>query len=62
MAKGSDAWKAFVPEKISEYMEKNNLVERFKKQFGLETLSTLDDRKYLLPETSRQEKAHTMEV
>lgn len=62
MAKGSDSWKAFVPTEVADYLIKNGLVDRFRKEFGLETIAGLDDRKYMLPETSEQERAHTTEV
>ncbi|MBS3122705.1 NUDIX domain-containing protein [Candidatus Woesearchaeota archaeon] len=62
MARGGDAWKAYVPKEVADYICKNKLDERFRKEFGLETLSTFADMKYMRQESSAQEKAHTMEV
>ncbi|KYK25451.1 hypothetical protein AYK26_05945 [Euryarchaeota archaeon SM23-78] len=63
IAKGGNDWKLYVPKAVSVYLEKNNLVYRFRQEFGLETLSmleTCDD--YYLPEGSEKEKLHTQEV
>lgn len=62
MARGGDAWKAFVPKEAADYICRNKLDERFRKEFGLETLSTFADMRYMRPESSAQERAHTMET
>lgn len=38
MAKGA-GWQAWVPERVAGYIEKNKLDERFRREFGLETLA-----------------------
>ncbi|HIG98722.1 TPA: adenylyltransferase/cytidyltransferase family protein [Candidatus Woesearchaeota archaeon] len=42
MAKGED-WKKLVPAAVGDYLEKGGLVQRFRKEFGLETLASLSD-------------------
>lgn len=36
-----DDWQNFVPEKVVSYLEKNGIVDRFREEFGLATLSDL---------------------
>ncbi|KAA0272957.1 MAG: hypothetical protein EDM79_10730 [Chloroflexi bacterium] len=38
MAKG-ERWQDWVPEQVARYIEENNLDERFRREFGLETLA-----------------------
>jgi hypothetical protein len=38
MARG-EAWQLLVPEAVAEYIQKNELDRRFRKEFGLETLA-----------------------
>lgn len=38
MAKG-EGWQAWVPERVAGYIEENKLDERFRREFGLETLA-----------------------
>jgi nicotinamide-nucleotide adenylyltransferase len=38
MARG-EKWQAWVPESCADYIQKNKLDERFRKEFGLETLA-----------------------
>ena len=38
MAKG-ERWQDWVPERVAQYIEENNLDERFRREFGLETLA-----------------------
>ncbi len=62
MAKSGN-WKALVPEVVGEYLEKNGLVERFKREFGLQALAQLysgDD--YRAHESAGKEKEHTTET
>lgn len=42
MAQGS-LWKPMVPAAVADYLERNGLVERFRKEFGLETLAVAAD-------------------
>jgi len=53
-------WKSLVPEPVVEYLEKNKLVARFRKEFGLAALASLADN-YKGHETMEQERAHTYE-
>lgn len=56
-------WKKFVPEKVARYMEDNGLVERFRKEFGLETLSLMvSGKNYGEDESGEDELAHAREV
>ena len=47
MAKGAK-WQDWVPERVAQYIQENKLDERFRREFGLETLAmqirTMDDR------------------
>ncbi len=62
MAQGGD-WKQFVPDPVAKYLEGNNLVERFRKEFGLQTLVQLaSGEDYRLHEDADAEKNHTYEV
>jgi nicotinamide-nucleotide adenylyltransferase len=55
-------WKKLVPEKVADYLEENDLVERFRQEFGLETLGRLlQDTNELDSETAEQEEAHAKE-
>ncbi len=38
MARG-ERWQAWVPEQVAQYIEENKLDERFRREFGLETLA-----------------------
>src|SRR3989338_795152 len=40
MAKNND-WKQYVPKEVADYIEQNELVSRFRREFGLETLALL---------------------
>ncbi len=42
MAQGSP-WKPMAPAAIADYLERNGLVERFRKEFGLETIAAMAD-------------------
>ncbi len=60
MAKGCD-WKRLVPKEVADYLEKNGLVERFRREFGLETIAELSGTEYLKHETALDEKVHATE-
>jgi nicotinamide-nucleotide adenylyltransferase len=49
----------FIPKEVVEYLEKNNLVERFRKEFGLMTLSEFASKNYL-DRSIETEKKHIM--
>jgi nicotinamide-nucleotide adenylyltransferase len=56
-------WKKLVPDKIAEYLEENRIVERFRKEFGIQTLSLLSREKdFEAEEELTEEKIHTMEA
>jgi nicotinamide-nucleotide adenylyltransferase len=46
MAKGGD-YKRLVPDAVADYLEQYQLVERFRKEFGLETLMMLASEDYM---------------
>lgn len=57
-----DTWKTLVPDPVAEYLEKNGLVERFKNEFGLETLAHgIDSVNYKRQETTEEEHFHARE-
>lgn len=61
MAQGDD-WKRLVPKETAAYLESKGLAERFRKEFGLETLAMLaENPNYLMAETYNQEKSHAKE-
>ena len=62
MARSGDAWKEMVPDTIANYLTDNKLVDRFRKEFGLQTLIALiDGVNYARSETGEEEKEHTKE-
>ncbi|MBI1969876.1 hypothetical protein HYS48_04230 [Candidatus Woesearchaeota archaeon] len=60
MAKGGN-WRGLVPEPVAAYLEKNGLVERFRQEFGLQTLAQLAERDYQKLEDGKAEKLHVQE-
>jgi nicotinamide-nucleotide adenylyltransferase len=60
MARGTD-WERLVPEPVAEYIKQNGLDERFRREFGFETLDRLAGQDYKSPETVAQERAHILE-
>jgi len=46
MARAGD-WQSLVPEPVADYIERNGIVDRFVKEFGLQTLGLLADNSYL---------------
>ncbi len=60
MAKGMP-WERLVPETVAKYIKEKELDERFKKEFGLETLAQLADNDYTQPEDTWAERLHTFE-
>ncbi len=57
MARGGNDWKECVPEEVAMYLEQHHLVERFRKEFGLQTLSMLTELQHLR-EDAATEKYH----
>ncbi len=54
------SWDHMVPKEVAEYIIDNELDKRFRREFGLETLSILtNDENYRLKETAKQEREHT---
>ncbi|MBU1198390.1 MAG: hypothetical protein KKF46_02315 [Nanoarchaeota archaeon] len=63
MAKKGDNWKQYVPEEVIDYLEKNKLVDRFRKEFGEQTLELLNEKKdYNGITDAKTEKDYTMMV
>jgi len=62
MAQGDDKWKKLVPEKVVDYLEKNGIVDRFVKEFGLESIASLANADLRYDENVVEEKLHTWEV
>jgi nicotinamide-nucleotide adenylyltransferase len=60
MATGYDH-SLLVPPEVSGYLDENGLVERFRREFGLETLAQLGENSWKLPEDYASEKSHTRE-
>ncbi len=61
MARGGD-WKSLVPGVVAEYLVQKGLVERFRKEFGLETLALLSSGiDYRVHEDAETEQKHTRE-
>ncbi len=62
IVQGKEHWKDLIPSEVVVYLEKNNLIERFKQEFGEEILRSvgkLDD--YRRTETEDEERSHTRE-
>jgi len=63
MAQGDERYALMMPTEVHNYMIKNNLVERFCKEFGLATLVGLfTDANYSNTESAQEEWRHTLEV
>ncbi len=60
MATGENL-KNLVPKRVAEYLENNDLVKRFNKEFGLETLACVIDSDYTEDESAAEEKMHARE-
>jgi len=62
MARG-EGWRGLVPTNVAKYLNRDGLVERFRKEFGLQTLASLAGSESCLhDEDSRQEKMHVEEA
>ena len=60
MAKAGN-WEQYVPLAVAAYLKEKGLVERFRKEFGLQTLMLLAEEKYPRRETLEEERAHISE-
>jgi len=54
-------WRALVPEAVATYLESNVLVERFRTEFGLQTIAASLDANIHGKESYHQERDHTLE-
>ena len=54
-------WKKLVPKKVVGYLEKG-LIQRFIRQFGLETIAKLSENNYFSNENMIEEKMHAQEI
>lgn len=55
-------WKKLVPEKIAGYLETRGLVDRFRKEFGLQAIAYALESDYNQDESGMQEMMHAKEV
>lgn len=55
-------WKELVPENVAGYLESSGLVDRFRREFGLETLGEMFEGNYSERESVDQEKSHVGEI
>ncbi len=60
MARYED-WQALVPETVASYLETNGLVDRFRKEFGLQTIAASLDANINGRESYQEERDHTLE-
>jgi hypothetical protein len=60
IAVGED-YRRTMPACVADYLEQNGLIDRFRREFGLETISQLSDNDWRLPEDWHAEKEHTKE-
>jgi len=61
MATGQD-YRRLVPDVVSAYLEKNKMVERFRREFGLETIAGIQERNYTGREDADAEKKNAQEL
>ena len=54
-------WKKLVPKEVVSYLEKG-LIQRFRRQFGLETIAKLSENNYFSNENMIEEKMHAQEI
>lgn len=56
-------WKSLVPQSVADYIEKNKLDERFRREFGLKTIaSILEGNDFNKDESAKQESMHAREL
>ena len=55
-------WEDLVPKEVASYLKENSLVERFRTEFGLQTLAELTDSKIKEDESAEMERLHTRET
>ncbi len=61
MARNSPRWRELVPCEVAKYIEQKNLLERFRREFGEETLLRAQDHDLLQTEDRDKEYDHTLE-
>ncbi len=62
MARGTERWEELVPREVAAYLNENNLVDRFRREFGIQTLAQLDEKDNISKtETAEEEQRHTRE-
>jgi len=61
MAQNYD-WESLVPAPVAHYIKEHHLDERFRKEFGLETLATMLANDYQSTEPAEAEAAHAREL
>lgn len=61
LARG-DEWKTLVPSSVSDYITNRGLDKRFRKEFGLETISTYSTLDLTVPEDQQAEQNHVRGV
>jgi len=60
MATGGD-YRVMVPACVADYLEEKGMVDRFRREFGLETIAGLGTEDWRLPEDMEKEREHTKE-
>jgi len=54
-------WEKFVPKKVSQYIKAKQLDERFRREFGLQSIASAVEHDYNQNESALQEKLHAQE-
>lgn len=62
MAKGNELWKKMVPKQVADYIVRNGLDSKLRKEFGLEILYSMIDKDYRQHEDADAERKHTLEA
>lgn len=60
MARG-EGWETLVPKEVAGYLKDHHLIDRFRKEFGLQSLIELIEGRYKSPENRDEEMFHTYE-
>ena len=60
MAKGT-AWRLLVPDEVEQYLDNHNLIDRFRKEFGIQTLTSYANSVTCRHESADEEYKHTLE-
>ena len=63
IASYNDSWKDLVPKKVADYLEKEKLVDRFREDFGLQTMAYIaSGHNFDFTEKAEAEMLHAQEV